>query len=134
MASWPYNTPEWRELRAAKLRASPWCEPCEKRGKRTRANTVDHCLAINAGGPAFPPLSGLMSMCVSCHGVKTRGVDTVTGKGIGFKGCGPDGFPVDPAHDCYQEGYTPPKEQRLGGKDRRGSVASTKFPGPRRWD
>lgn len=62
MTKWPYGTSEWKALRQAKLQASPLCEPCDKRGRIMCANTVDHRVSIAKGGPAFPMLSGLMSM------------------------------------------------------------------------
>lgn len=79
MAHWPYGTREWKLLRGEKLKANPLCEPCEKRGRLVRANTVDHNVSIRRGGEAFPPLSGLTSMCPSCHNAKTSAVDRAGG-------------------------------------------------------
>ena len=101
MAKYPYNTPQWRTLRAAKLASSPWCVPCQRRGAQVRANTVDHIVSVARGGLPFPPLIGLMSMCASCHSVKTRGVDRPGGSGRAFKGCDASGNPVDAAHGWW---------------------------------
>ena len=76
-----YSTTQWRTLRQANLEADPWCEPCKRRDKPVQANTVDHCVPISQGGEPFPPLAGLMSMCASCHGYKTRAVDRPGGSG-----------------------------------------------------
>lgn len=134
MAHWPYNTQAWRNLRRAKLQASPFCEPCLMRGKRVKATTVDHCVAIAKGGEPFPPLDELMSMCHSDHNAKTAAVDRAGGDGVRFKGFGPDGLPIDPQHPCYgAEGDTPSKDEGLRGADRRGHRISTKFRGGRTW-
>jgi len=129
MASWPYNAREWRELRAAKLKASPRCEPCEARGRATPANTVDHRVSINRGGSPFPPLSGLMSMCASCHNAKTWARDRGEGKGVAFPGAGDDGLPIDRDHPFFRgaEGYTPSKDEGSGALDRLGARIFTKF-------
>jgi hypothetical protein len=126
MASWPYNTATWRRLREAKLRATPLCEPCSKRGQLTPANTVDHRLAISAGGDPFPPLSELASMCHACHNQKTMAIERAGGKGVAFKGCDRDGYPIDENHPTYQ-GDTPSKDEGSGGADRYGTRIFTKF-------
>lgn len=96
MSKWPYNTPEWRRLRATKLRVDPLCKPCQDVGRVTPATVVDHNVPVSKGGAPFPPLTGLTSMCATCHSRKTaqedrlgaastkrrrgRGVDPETGK------------------------------------------------------
>lgn len=126
MADWPYNTTAWQRVRSLKLSTTPMCEPCEARGRHVPANTVDHITSITRGGEPFPPLSGLMSMCHICHNTKTNAVDRAGGKGVRFKGCGPDGFPIDPEHPAYQ-GSTPSKDQQSAAPDRRPPPLSTKF-------
>lgn len=113
MAKWPYNTIAWRNLRKAKLRETPHCEPCHKRGRIVSANTVDHVRAIAAGGDPFPPLAGIMSMCHACHNTKTAAMDRRGGKGVAFPGCDANGYPIDPKHPTYQ-GYTPPQGRGQG--------------------
>lgn len=98
MAAWPYSTAAWQRLRAAKLSADPLCEPCQWRGVQRPATAVDHIVSIASGGHPFPPLTGLRSMCVPCHSVKTAALDRKGGKGVAFKGCGPDGLPLDAEH------------------------------------
>ena len=104
MADWPYSTGTWQRLRLIKLATNPLCEACALRGDLTEANTVDHVLAIAKGGDPFPPLDGLMSLCASCHGEKTRAVDRSGGKGVRFKGAAVDGLPIDPLHPFFCEG------------------------------
>lgn len=98
MADWPYDTAAWKRLRKAKLSEKPLCEPCDVRGRKVVAKHVDHIVSIASGGQAFPAMDGLMSMCAPCHSIKTNAKDRKGGKGIAFKGCGPDGLPLDPGH------------------------------------
>ena len=107
MAAWPYNTATWARLRAAKLSTSPLCEPCEWRGVKRPAKAVDHIVSIASGGPAFPELEALRSMCISCHSIKTNALDRSGGKGVAFKGCDPSGLPLDPDHPFLRAGDNP---------------------------
>lgn len=121
MATWPYSTAAWQRLRLAKLRATPLCEVCTMRGQAVPARAVDHIKSIASGGPAFPPLDGLMSMCVSCHSVKTAAEDNPAfgkGKSAKFKGCAVDGSPLDPADDWWEGAE---KDGESGGRERRGN-------------
>jgi len=103
VAVWPYSTAQWQRLRIAKLMECPVCEPCRTRGVIEVAEVVDHDVAIKSGGDAFPPLSGLTSMCASCHNRKTNAKDrpsAKTGRSSGFRrawaGFDVEGNPIDP--------------------------------------
>lgn len=98
MTAWPYGTPQWRGLRAAKLSIQPLCEACLRREVVEEAKVVDHIIAIAKGGDPFPPLSGLMSMCEPCHNTKTNAVDHPNASGFrrAMKGYDVDGNPIDP--------------------------------------
>lgn len=98
MAEWPYSTAAWQRLRLAKLASNPLCQSCQLRGTITIANTVDHNIAIAAGGDAFPPLDELNSMCERCHSEKTNARDHPNSKPFGrnAKGFDLDGNPIDP--------------------------------------
>ena len=102
MGSSIYSTRRWRKLRMAKLADKPLCEVHLKRQHLVPATTVDHRVAIAAGGDPYPDLDGLMAMCTSCHSVKTNARDNPHSFGKGykavFKGCGVDGRPIDPDH------------------------------------
>ena len=99
MPQWPYGAPEWERLRMRKLQEAPLCEPCQVAGRVVVANVVDHNVPINQGGPAFPTLDGLTSMCWRCHNAKTQGERK--GKTFLAKGCDAAGMPVDKQHPFY---------------------------------
>lgn len=106
MADWPYNTRQWARLRHAKLAHEPLCYACKLLGRVRPAEAVDHVQPINQGGDAFPPLEGLMSLCMSHHNEKTAGFDRVKGDTHRrFKGCDADGNPIDPL-DPWHGGTT----------------------------
>ncbi|WP_299821346.1 HNH endonuclease signature motif containing protein [uncultured Jannaschia sp.] len=106
MAAWPYCTSNWKRLRLVKLAACPLCFICERRGRLVEATVVDHITPIRQGGPAFPELAGLMSLCKRCHDEKTASFDRARGNATGrrFKGCGADGNPVDPSDGWWGGG------------------------------
>ncbi|MEO1191466.1 MAG: HNH endonuclease signature motif containing protein [Pseudomonadota bacterium] len=87
---------------------NPLCEVCDKRGLPVAASHVDHKVAISKGGDPFPPLDALMSMCPSCHSIKTSAIDrsdrSSGSAGVAFKGCGLDGLPLDPSHPFMGRG------------------------------
>ncbi|MBO1038194.1 HNH endonuclease [Brucella pituitosa] len=107
MADWPYNTIAWKKLRLAKLNAEPLCYACKMLGRYVPAKAVDHIDAIAKGGEPFPPLNGLMSLCIPCHNSKTNAVDhpnAKSGKRRALKGFDMDGNPIDPNDDWHGEG------------------------------
>lgn len=118
MAAWPYNTKAWRALRRAKLSACPVCEMCERRGVSRLAEAVDHIVAINKGGDAFPALDQLMSLCAECHNSKTARMDRGNSKGSSrFKGCDANGDPLDPDDEWFdprpsEDGDRPAMDRR----------------------
>lgn len=77
-----YNSREWKQLRAEKLRANPLCEMCIREGEAkgikggyiTAATCVHHIEPIETATTkeqmrrmAFVPLNRLMSLCQACH-------------------------------------------------------------------
>ena len=100
MAKWPYNTARWQKVRSLKLAEQPLCQDCKELGELTIANTVDHVHPISDGGPAFPGLDGLRSLCPPCHSRKTaRGVEAGAVKTTKpMKGCDVKGNPLDQSH------------------------------------
>jgi 5-methylcytosine-specific restriction protein A len=63
----PGSTSRWRELRAAKLRASPICE---HEGCRLLATEIDHIIPLSAGGDRWD-WSNLSALCHQHHADKT---------------------------------------------------------------
>ncbi|HBF31123.1 HNH endonuclease [Rhizobium sp.] len=116
MADWPYNTTAWKKLRLAKLTHEPLCQPCGVRGQLTPANTVDHNVAIKAGGAPFPPLEELTSMCARCHNEKTSTFDRGTPKPFARQVKGFDAFgnPVDTNDGWYGGGSNHQKSRGSG--------------------
>ena len=77
---------ERQRVRALFLRLHPLCEVCEAEGRVSEATELDHRIPLAAGGDhSWPNLSGL---CAEHHLAKTR-----RERGLGDKGCGPDGIP-----------------------------------------
>lgn len=62
-----YNSARWRRLRAAKLSASPLCEPCRASGRITKAVQVHHVEARKARPDLMLVMSNLQSVCIPCH-------------------------------------------------------------------
>ena len=62
----------WDRLRAMKLARDPLCEVCKDRGLITPAAMVHHKVPITQGGDPLPDLDGLESLCLSCHGMRSR--------------------------------------------------------------
>jgi 5-methylcytosine-specific restriction enzyme A len=58
----PLQSPAWMRLRDEKLKVNPDCEDCG-----APATQVQHLNPRSMGGPLLPPLSGLRSLCTSCH-------------------------------------------------------------------
>lgn len=96
MSRWPYYTARWRKLRETKLLRKPVCEHCELVGNFVWATVVDHITPISQGGKPFPALSGLQSLCQTCHNRKT-GSDK-SGQDHTVRGYDLDGNPIDPSH------------------------------------
>ena len=80
------------------------CQACLEVGLIEPATTVDHVLAIKAGGDPYPPLDQLRSLCESCHNKKTRHIEQLGRKEVPrVWGCDVNGMPLDPRHPWNQE-------------------------------
>jgi 5-methylcytosine-specific restriction protein A len=89
-----YKSKRWAVLRADQLRREPLCRMCLSVGRVTAANTVDHVTPWH-NWDSFC-LNALQSLCPSCHDRKRAARDYQPD-------IGPDGFPLDPRHPCYQQ-------------------------------
>jgi 5-methylcytosine-specific restriction endonuclease McrA len=56
-----YRTPAWRALRARKLALNPFCECDDCKGKKVKADLVDHKIPIALGGEPLD-INNLQSM------------------------------------------------------------------------
>lgn len=65
-----YQSAAWRKLRRVKLQRNPMCEECERRGRITPAQMVDHIVPINKGGAPLD-MYNLQSLCNACHARKS---------------------------------------------------------------
>lgn len=61
----------WEKLRAAKLADDPLCEHCEKQGRTTPAQDVDHIIPIRERPDLRLARDNLQSLCRPCHNRKT---------------------------------------------------------------
>jgi len=60
----------WQRCRDSYLAQHPLCEQCEREGRTTVANDVDHVVPIRRGGARLDE-ANLQSLCRSCHVRKT---------------------------------------------------------------
>ena len=60
----------WQKIRAAKRARDPLCELCREAGRVVLAELVDHFIPLAANGTHDD--ENLVSMCRSCHGLKTE--------------------------------------------------------------
>ena len=76
-----YRLPQWRALRARKLRSvGHVCEGCGRLGQRLE---VHHVQPVNDGSSAaalFPALDGLAALCYGCHRRQHRKPSPVRGR------------------------------------------------------
>jgi 5-methylcytosine-specific restriction protein A len=68
-----YQTPAWKRLRAAKRRANPLCEKCERNGRTRQMDEVHHKKPWETGSTPeiqwqlFTDYDNLESLCTTCH-------------------------------------------------------------------
>lgn len=62
----------WQKARIEHLNGSPLCVYCEREGKVTAANTVDHIIAHRGDMTVFWDRSSWMSLCAPCHSSKKQ--------------------------------------------------------------
>ena len=60
----------WRKIRSIQLSEFPLCHDCIESGRVTAAKEVHHIVAKRNGGTDAP--GNLMSLCKSCHSVRTN--------------------------------------------------------------
>ena len=63
---------EWQKARLVHLNDNPLCVYCERDGRVTAANTVDHVTPHRGDMTLFWDRSNWMSLCASCHSSKKQ--------------------------------------------------------------
>jgi hypothetical protein len=109
---------ELEAVRRRKLAGVPYCEACNAIGRLVPATVVDHVVAVSAGGPMYPRLDQLMSVCAPYHNSKTRRVEQGGLPNV-IKGCDANGLPVDASHPFYgAKPVYPSRDQQLSRAER----------------
>ena len=89
-----YGSTRWRKLRALVLNEEPLCRLCERQGKTTAADTVDHIKEHKGDVALFFDRENLQPLCATCHSGRKRMQDR-----HGYSAaCGVDGQPLDDSH------------------------------------
>lgn len=65
-----YSSYKWRKYAHALRKERILCEICEKEGRSTPCQMVDHIKEINKGGSIWDE-SNLMCLCHNCHNTKS---------------------------------------------------------------
>ena len=84
----------WRAARAAFLAEHPTCVYCERAGKLTAAEVVDHITPHKDDPAVFWDRSKWQALCKRCHDSIKQAED----RGSGLRGCDARGVPLDPRH------------------------------------
>jgi 5-methylcytosine-specific restriction protein A len=69
-----YLTPRWRQIRAAQLKAYPWCLLCIRRGMRTKATVCNHATR-HYGDPVKFWNGPFNSLCADCHDIDQQRIE-----------------------------------------------------------
>lgn len=89
-----YKSKAWRNGRELFLAQHPLCCICERNGRTTAANTVDHIKPHKGDLALFFSWSNWQSLCAACH---SRHKQSEEHKGFSTA-IGLDGWPTDPRH------------------------------------
>ncbi len=65
----------WRRLSKLYLKVNPLCKSCEKEGKITPAQVVDHIIPHRGDEKLFWDINNWQPLCKKCHDRKTRTED-----------------------------------------------------------
>jgi len=65
--------PRWRRYSEGYRKQHPWCRPCSRENRRSKAQLVDHIRPVaGADDPHFWDPVNHQPICRSCHAVKTQ--------------------------------------------------------------
>jgi 5-methylcytosine-specific restriction protein A len=105
------NGAAWARLRALVITEQPLCAQCEREGRITPGNEVDHI----DNDASNNERSNLENLCRPCHSRKTN---ADMGRSVSY-GCDANGMPLDPNHPWNREkspepqGAEPPAPSRI---------------------
>ena len=86
-AAWSRLSRQWRKLH-------PLCVYCERMGKVTKADVVDHIVPLNGDMARLLDPTNLQSLCKRCHDSVKQSEE----KQGYLRGAGKDGIPIDNNH------------------------------------
>lgn len=66
---------KWRKARQGYLRSHPLCVECERQGRVTAADVVDHITPHRGDMTLFWNSNNWQSLCTTCHNIKTATED-----------------------------------------------------------
>ena len=89
-----YDSVRWREIRTHVLAEEPLCRLCERMGRDTPADTVDHIKPHKGDYTLFFDRDNLQSLCKKCHDSSKR----IKDHGGLLPGCDTNGIPLDDDH------------------------------------
>ena len=84
-----YKTAAWARLRKWQLQREPCCCFCDRDGRVTPANTVDHKIPHKGDKKLFFDRDNLQSLCKPCHSSEKQREEKATVKGCDAKGIVP---------------------------------------------
>ena len=70
-----YASARWQRARRHFLAQHPLCAECERQGRVSAANTVDHIIPHRGDTKRFWDADGWQALCAGCHSRKTAAED-----------------------------------------------------------
>lgn len=85
---------KWQRLRVSYLKRNPLCVFCERQGRTSAANVVDHIVPHRGDMKLFWDQKNWQPLCKSCHSSIKQQLER---SGL-VKGCDVNGLPIDSGH------------------------------------
>lgn len=89
-----YTSSRWRKARARFLAEHPLCRYCEREGRVTAANVVDHIIPHKGDERLIWDRANWQPLCGPCHNGRKQSEE----RGTAPIATAPNGLPVDPDH------------------------------------
>lgn len=97
-----YYDHRWVKARNAYIQAHPLCVMCQREGRVTVAQVVDHIRPHKGDLKLFWDQGNWQALCRAHHDAKTASEDGGFGHRVGPRGCDVDGYPLDPGHPWHR--------------------------------